>query len=300
MTQILCLDTHHDGVPGAIAVYVVLGPEPTLVDPGPATVRPRVLESLRAQGIPPGDIRHICVTHVHLDHAGSAGAWVAEYPDIAVHVHEEAALHLVDPRRLVVSTRRTFGDAHDRLWGRVVPVPAHAIRAVRPGEVGPFRWLRALHTPGHIEQHLAYLHEVSGTLFSGDSMGILLGREAPVHPPTPPPTLDLAAWLGTLREIEAVAPEQVGATHFGLHREVKARAAELRTALLDLASRAEGAMERGREEEDAEAFQEETIERLRRHRPNDEVERYFTAFSAANDYRGMVRYLRRNPDWSGA
>ena len=170
MSDVGCIDSVHDGVEGAIAVYLVPGPEPVLVDPGPSTVRPRVVEALRERGLDPGDIRHICLTHIHLDHAGSTGDWVAEHPGITVHVHEDAARHLVDPERLVSSTRRTFGDAHDRLWGEPLPVPTHAIRGLRPGDPGPFRWLRALHSPGHIEQHMAYLHEGSGILLAGDSM----------------------------------------------------------------------------------------------------------------------------------
>jgi glyoxylase-like metal-dependent hydrolase (beta-lactamase superfamily II) len=297
VSDVVCIDSVHDGVEGAIAVYLVPGPEPVLVDPGPSTVRPRVVEALREQGLDPRDIRHICLTHIHLDHAGSTGDWVAEHPGISVHVHEDAARHLVDPERLVNSTRRTFGDAHDRLWGEPLPVPAHAIRGLRPGDPGPFRWLRALHSPGHIEQHMAYLHEGSGILLAGDSMGIILSEDAPVHPATPPPTLDLVAWLRTLQEYEAVAPEGVGPTHFGLHGGVRGRIEELRSGLLEMARRVEGALARGRAEEDAGAFQRETVERLGRYRSGDEVARYFEAFSAANDYLGMVRYIQKNPDW---
>ncbi|HSG48728.1 MAG TPA: hypothetical protein VLA43_12990, partial [Longimicrobiales bacterium] len=190
-----------------------------------------------------------------------------------------------------------FGDAHDRLWGEVVPVPAHAVRPYRPGERGPLPGLRALPTPGHMDQHLAYLHEESGTLLAGDAMGIVLAQGAPVHPPTPPPTADVAAWLRTLREVEAVGPERVGVAHFGVHDGVGERARELAGALTALAERAESALAAGTEEADAEAFQRETVERLAPHRPAGEVERYFTTFSAANDYRGAVRYVQRNPDW---
>lgn len=277
-----------------------MGPEPVLVDPGPTSVRPRVVEALREAGVDPSEIRHLCLTHIHLDHAGSAGSWVAEHPGIQVHVHEDAGVHLVDPRRLVASTRITFGEAHDRLWGEVVPVPSHAIRGLRPGERGPFPWLRALHTPGHMEQHMAFLDEDSGTLLAGDSLGIVLAPGAETHPPTPPPTADLAAWLRTLREVEAVAPEAAAVTHFGVHDDVPGRVRGLREGLLGLAERVEGAVNAGTVEEDAEAFHQETVERLAPHRPEGEVARYFKAFSAANDYRGMVRYIERNPQWRKA
>ena len=274
-----------------------MAPDPALVDPGPTSVRPFLVERIREAGVDPRSIRHLALTHIHLDHAGSAGAWVAENPDVTVHLHEDAGLHLVHPRRLVASTRRTFGEAHDRLWGEVIPVPAHAIRGIRPGEKGRVPGLRPLHTPGHMEQHLAWLHEESGFLAAGDAMGIVLAAEAPVHPPTPPPTLDLAAWHRTLHEIAGVGPESFGAAHFGVYPEPAHRARELGEALTVLAHRASRSVAAGTVDGDAEAFQEETVATLAPFRPEGEVERYFATFSAANDYRGMARYVEQNPEW---
>ncbi|MDT8341918.1 MAG: MBL fold metallo-hydrolase [Longimicrobiales bacterium] len=276
-----------------------MAPEPVLVDPGPATVRPRVRAALRELGVDPADIRHLCLTHVHLDHAGSAGDWAADNPRLTVHVHEEAAPHLVDPERLVASTRRTFGEAHDRLWGPVRPLPPHAVRAWRPGDRGPLSRLRALPTPGHIGHHLAYLDEDLGTLLAGDAMGIVLAEGAPVHPPTPPPAVDVAAWLGTLREVQAVAPQRAGVAHFGLHDAPAARAGELAEALTALAVRVRSAIREGRVEADARAYEQETVARLTPYRPGEEAARYFAVFSAENDYRGMARWVARNPDWRG-
>jgi glyoxylase-like metal-dependent hydrolase (beta-lactamase superfamily II) len=256
-----------------------------------------VQECLRDLGVDPREIRHLCLTHAHLDHAGSAGHWAAENPGLTVHLHQDAAPHLEDPERLVASTRRTFGQAHDRLWGEVLPVPAHALRGIRPGERAPFSWLRALPTPGHIGHHMGYLCESDGTLVAGDALGIIVAEDGPVHPPTPPPTLDLAAWLRTLREVQAVGPERAGVSHFGLHRDPVARADDLTRALTELAERVEGALARGAEEEDAAAFHAETVERIAPFRDAGEVERYFGVFSAANDYRGAVRYIQRHPDW---
>ena len=55
-----------------------------LVDPGPSTCLDTLRAALRAQGIAPGDVRTILLTHVHLDHAGATGTLVRENPDVRV------------------------------------------------------------------------------------------------------------------------------------------------------------------------------------------------------------------------
>lgn len=296
---VLPVDVRHLGLEGAICAYWLDGPEPALVDPGPSTSLEGLEEGLEGEGLRLDDLRHLLVTHVHLDHAGAAGHLARRIPRLRVHVHEDGAPHLADPERLVSSTRRTFGDAHDRLWGEVLPVPRDQIRGWRPGDGRPLPGLLPLHTPGHIAHHLAYEDGKRGVLFSGDSLGIILGPGAPVHPPTPPPSLDLAAWRDTLdRVLAPVEVDAFGVTHFGLHTDLHGRRRELREALDALALRVHRAMEAGPEamEEDAEAFHRETLERLGSHVPEERVERYFEMFSARTDWQGVRFHLERTPD----
>lgn len=295
MTGIVCLDLEHLDLPGAIGAYVVLEPEPTVVDPGPSTTLTALLGGLARLGLGPHDLRHVALTHVHLDHAGATGHLMEVFPDAVVHVHADGAPHMADPTRLVASTRRTFGEAHDRLWGEMRPVPAQRIRPWTPEVAGPWPGLRAVPTPGHIAHHLGYLHEGEGTLFAGDSMGLVLGVRAPTQPTTPPPAVDLRAWERTLDTIAAVAPEQVGPTHFGLHRSVPDRVAQLRRKLGELEARVRGAMARGDADEDALRYDEEVRRDMAQYVGEAEVERYFNLFAAATDYRGVRFYLERNP-----
>jgi len=268
------------------------------VDPGPTSVLPRLREALDEVGVPLGEIQHLVLTHVHLDHAGAAGHIVREYPHMRVHLHADGAPHMVAPERLVASTRRTFGEHHDRLWGTVLPVPADRIRPWRPGEARGPGGLRGIHTPGHIGHHLAWLDERDGLMFVGDSLGIVLGSQTPTHPPTPPPGVDLRDWFRTLDEIDVIGPEEAAVTHFGLHDDVRDRTAELRERLRSLGHRVEEALARGRAEEDAEAFDTESRERMAATVPRERVDAYLDVFSAANDYRGVQRYVERNPEWS--
>ncbi len=290
------LDLEHLGLEGAIGAGFIEHPEPALVDPGPATTLHSLGEGLRAFGATPGDIRHLFLTHVHLDHAGAAGHLVEHNPRITVHLHEEGAPHIADPERLVSSTRRTFGEAHDRLWGEVRPVPRDRIRAWRPGEAPGLPGVRPLATPGHIAHHLAWLVEGEGVLFAGDSLGIILDPELPTHPATPPPGVDLAAWRRTLTDtLAGLGVEAFVPTHFGIHTDMDARRRGLLRVLEALEARVARAMNEGAaaEEADRDAFHLESIANLSGPLSRERVERYFSTFSPRSDWDGVRFHLAR-------
>jgi len=288
-----CIDLRHLDFDGAICCYLVDADEPTIIDPGPTTTLPRLIEQLGERGVGPGDLRHVLLTHIHLDHAGATGHLLDHFPNATVYVHEDGASHMVDPERLVASTRRTFGELHDRLWGEVKPVSADRVRAWRTGESGPWPGLRPVSTPGHISHHLAYLDERDGTLFSGDAMGIALSG-GPPHPPTPPPAVELRDWARTLEEIGHIGPERFGAAHFGFHEDVEARRLQLQERLDALEARVRTALETG-DEADADRFDREVREELAPFLGEDRVNRYFDVFPAATDWAGVAFYVKRNP-----
>lgn len=286
------IDLLHMGIEGAIACYLMDADGPAIVDPGPATTLERLAAELADRGVGNRDLRHVLITHVHLDHAGATGRLTELYPRATVHVHSDGAPHLVDPTRLVASTRRTFGDRHDRLWGEVRPVPRDRVRLAdrRPGP-GP---LRVVPTPGHISHHLAYLDERNGTIYSGDSLGIVVAG-GPTHPPTPPPAVDLPAWHQTLEEVRRLGSERFAATHFGVHNDLDARVGALDRRLHDIEARVRRALASG-DEEDADRYQRETLAEQSAHADGKEVvERYFATFPAKTDWEGVAFFLRRNP-----
>lgn len=294
MKNHVCIDLVHLDLEGAIACYLVEGDEPTIIDPGPSTTLEHLVDSLARYGVGPDDLRHVLLTHIHLDHAGATGHLVQRFPRATVHVHEDGASHMVDPERLVSSTRRTFGELHDRLWGEVRPVPEERIQAWRPGEGGTPAGLRPVPTPGHISHHLAYLDEQDGTLFAGDSMGIALSG-GPQHPPTPPPAVNLPDWARTLDKVGEIGPERFGATHFGFHADVEARRAQLAERLEALEDRVRAAIEAGEETEDAERYEREVREELAPYMGEERVNRYFDMFPARTDWAGVAFYVKRNP-----
>src|SRR4249919_1054375 len=151
-----------------------------LVDPGPESSLGTLVEALGGEAP-----RALLLTHIHLDHAGAAGAIVQRWPEVVVYVHQRGARHLEDPSRLLASAQRLYGDDMQRLWGDVLPVPRERLRPLAGGE--EIEGFRVAYTPGHASHHVSYLHEDSGWAFTGDIAGVRIGGNRPVVPPTPPP-----------------------------------------------------------------------------------------------------------------
>ena len=205
------IDLQHLGQPHVLAVYLIWEPELALVDCGPSSCVDTLRSALGRLGVTFGDLRHLLLTHVHLDHAGAAGALVAESPELQIHVSQLGARHVVDPRRLERSARRLFGADFDRLWGAVTPVPSENVR-VLGGRPAGLDWFP---TPGHATHHASFLSP-DGSCFSGDVTGVRIAPASYVAPATPPPDIDLAAYERSLTSIEARAPARLCLPHFGI------------------------------------------------------------------------------------
>jgi glyoxylase-like metal-dependent hydrolase (beta-lactamase superfamily II) len=221
------IDLHHQGAERVIASYLLDTAEgPALFDCGPSAGIEHLERGLRERGLALTDISHLLLSHIHLDHAGAAGVLVRKHPQLAVHVSEVGAPHLVDPARLETSARRLYGDTFDALWGELAPVPAENVEIVGDRVVG----LDCFPTRGHASHHVSYLHS-DGTLYVGDAAGVRLQPDAFVLPPTPPPEFDLDAWLATIAEIERRSPARLALIHFGVADDVARHLAELRERL---------------------------------------------------------------------
>jgi len=210
-----------------IGSYVLETDEgPALFDCGPTTCVAALEEGLSSRGLELQDVRHLLLSHIHLDHAGAAGVLVREQPHLRVHVSGVGAPHLVDPSRLEASARRLYGDTFDELWGELVPVPEENVDVVGERVLG----LECFATPGHASHHVSYLDD-AGTLYAGDAAGVRIQPHSAVLPPTPPPEFDLETWLGSLDEIERRGPERLALVHFGVADDVERHLGELRRRL---------------------------------------------------------------------
>ena len=176
------LDLHFQGAEKVIASFLLQSREgPVLIETGPESTYARLEAALKQEGVDPKEVRHVFVTHIHLDHAGAA--WRFAELGAMVYVHPKGAPHLVDPSRLLASAERIYGAMLKPLWGELKGIPQERVRVLEDGEVVDLGGLRvqALETLGHASHHHAYL--VDGLLFAGDIAGVRIAP-GPVLPPT--------------------------------------------------------------------------------------------------------------------
>jgi glyoxylase-like metal-dependent hydrolase (beta-lactamase superfamily II) len=218
-----------------VAVYLVETDDGlALFDCGPTPCIGALKAGLAARGLELTDLRHLLLSHIHLDHAGAAGTLVREHPALRVHVSEIGAPHVVDPSRLERSARRLYGDAFDVLWGELAPVPEASIEVVGDRVLG----VDCFPSPGHASHHVCYLH-ADGTLYAGDAAGVRIQPGRHVMPVCPPPDLDVEGWFRTFEEIERRRPERLALVHFGVADSPSEHLALVREELAKWAERGE-------------------------------------------------------------
>jgi glyoxylase-like metal-dependent hydrolase (beta-lactamase superfamily II) len=272
------IDLRHQGADRVIGSYVVETEDgPALFDCGPTSCLDTLEAGLQERGLELRDLRHLLLSHIHLDHAGAAGVLVRRQPDLQVHVSEIGAPHLVDPSRLERSARRLYGEAFDPLWGELAPVPEANVHVVGERVLD----LDCFPSPGHASHHVCYLAG-DGTLYAGDAAGVRIQPHGTVLPPTPPPELDPDAWAATLDEIERRGPERLALVHFGVSDDVGVHLAQLRRRLADWVERVGAGMSEQEFDEAARADVQDDGDAA--------VDEYARAMPFWQSYAGLKRY----------
>jgi glyoxylase-like metal-dependent hydrolase (beta-lactamase superfamily II) len=237
MSCLELIDLHFASAPQAIGVYLVDTDDgPALFDCGPSSTLETLEAGLAAHGLALTDVKHLLLSHIHLDHAGAAGSLVRRSPGLTVWVSPIGRAHLIDPSRLERSARRLYGDMFDPLWGELAPVPEENV-CVADGDV--LGW-DAFPTPGHASHHVSYLRD--GTLLAGDAAGVRIPDAAYVLPVCPPPDITVEGWHETIEEIRRRGPERLALIHFGVHEDVGAHLDRLESELDRWAGRVGGGM----------------------------------------------------------
>jgi glyoxylase-like metal-dependent hydrolase (beta-lactamase superfamily II) len=287
------IDLEFRGSPHVIATAVLKGTDGvTLIDPGPASCLPALEAGLRSRGLSLRDVRTLLLTHIHLDHAGAAGAIVERLPSVRVYVHERGAPHMIDPAKLLASATRLYGDQMDALWGPFLPVPASQVTALAGGErleCGGTP-LRVAYTPGHAKHHVSYFDEHSGLAYVGDTGGIRVIGDY-LLAPTPPPDIDIETWLNSLDLIDAWQPVSLFLTHFGEVTPARAHLARFRTTLTSQAEAVRKTLEMGGTDADRiRGFVEHLRKDARAHLPEREAKATELAAPFDQLWQGLARY----------
>ncbi len=216
--EVFQVDTRMAGYDGITAGYLIRADRPCLVETGTAPSAPVVRDALAQLGIGPGDLATVVVTHIHLDHAGGVGDIAAMFPAAQIVVHQRGARHLADPSRLMASARLVYGDALDRLFGVLAPVPAERIVALDDHgtvDLGGGRRLDSHYSPGHAKHHVGLVDSDTGDLYVGDAAGVYLPETGDLRPATPPPDFDLDTALASLRTFAGLQPARLLFSHYG-------------------------------------------------------------------------------------
>jgi len=193
------------------------------IDCGTTLAVPRLLEALGEAGLAPADVDWLILTHVHLDHAGGAGALMQALPNARLLVHPRGAPHMVDPTRLVAGATAVYGeDEIARSYGPVLPVPAERIVVAEDGAMVSLagRELLTLDTPGHARHHLCVWDTRSESWFTGDTFGLsyreLDGPRGPFIIPTSSPVqFEPDAMHASIQRLLARKPRAMYLTHYG-------------------------------------------------------------------------------------
>ncbi len=234
-----CLDTGFHRPRFDAAWLIVEQGRGALIDCGTSLSVPSLLDGIARAGLAPQDIDWLILTHVHLDHAGGAGALLQHLPMARCVVHPRGAAHMVDPSRLIAGATAVYGaDEMARSYGNIVPVPESRIVIARDNHRIDLagRHLLCLDTPGHANHHNCIWDEASGSVFSGDTFGISY-RELDtaqgcfIFPSTTPVQFDPEALKASIDRLIEFDPARVCLTHFGAIEQPRACAARLKACI---------------------------------------------------------------------
>ncbi len=251
-----------------------------LVESGPYSTYNHLTQVLKEMGAQPEDVRHVLLTHIHLDHAGAA--WAFAKNGAQIYVHPKGYKHLANPERLWASAKRIYQDEMEYLWGDMQSIDEsllHAMDDAKDLKIGGLNFT-PWYTPGHAVHHIAWQHE--GDIFTGDVGGVKIGDNL-VAPPCPPPDIHIEDWKASIEIINKLKPKSIYLTHFGRVDSVEAHLAELEARLDKWAAWIYPYYQKGT--------------------PTEEIVPLFQAFSIEEMKAENVsavdidRYLKANPPW---
>lgn len=192
-------------------------------DTGTSLALPNAVAALKQRGLSAEDVQYVIPTHVHLDHAGGAGAMMRAFPNARMIIHPRGARHMIDPTKLWQGTVGVYGEERARqLYGEVVPVPEERITVAEDNTEIDFqgRTLLFIDTPGHARHHFCVIDRERRAIFAGDMLGLSYrvfdsDRGPFVFPSTTPVQFEPRPFHESLERIQAFDLKYAYLAHFG-------------------------------------------------------------------------------------
>jgi len=199
-----------------IGPYLISGEKNAIVDTGPSAAIPSLLNALKKIDMNPEDIDYIVFTHIHIDHAGSAGGVARELPNASFIAHSRAHKHLINPAALWQASLKVLGDYAIKS-GPIEPVPEDRIIDATDHmklDLGNGLTLEIYLTPGHSVHHLSLFDRAGGMLFAGEAAGVCINGA--IRLATPPP-FKLDVTLSSIDKLIELKPVKLCYSHFGCY-----------------------------------------------------------------------------------
>jgi glyoxylase-like metal-dependent hydrolase (beta-lactamase superfamily II) len=239
--QIIAIDADYVR-PQLAAIHLVIDHgRAAFVDTGTYRSVPRMLAALDAQGLSASDVDYVWLTHVHLDHAGGAGALMQALPNARCVVHPRGARHMIDPAKLTAASIDVYGERRFKLlYGQLQPIPAERVLTVDDGQrltLGQ-RTFEFIHTPGHANHHYCIVDIAGAVIFSGDTFGLSYreldtARGPFCMPITTPSQFDPAAAHRSIDRLLSYRPRAMYLTHYSRVEDLPRLATDLHEQLDD-------------------------------------------------------------------
>jgi len=229
------IDLKFGGTSNAIAAFLIeTGNGIALVETGPHSTLGNLQKGIESHGYKLSDVKHVFLTHIHLDHAGAAW-YFAKENNAQVYVHPRGYKHLLDPSRLMNSAKQIYQDQMDKLWGQMNPIPAENLKSIEHEEKIAIDNLvfKAWHTPGHAVHHIAW--QIGDQLLAGDVAGVKINGGL-IVPPCPPPDINIEDWQSSIALLKTLDLSSIYLTHFGEINDIHPHLDALESQLLNWAN----------------------------------------------------------------
>ncbi|TET05972.1 MAG: MBL fold metallo-hydrolase [Candidatus Thorarchaeota archaeon] len=199
-------------IAGFYSLYVIKGERTCIIDSGTASEVQTLCKGLREVKAYPPDV--IALTHSHYDHSQG----VPKLRELAGKEGKEIEV-MASEVGVEMLTDQSYNMVFDEK-GRYENIPD--VIPLKEGDVIDLggETLKIFNTPGHSDDQISFLHQETGRLFVGDSLGIYLGDNS-YAAPFMPPTWNLEVFHDTVEKIRQIDFKQLCLAHFGCIPEEK-------------------------------------------------------------------------------